>query len=72
MTSLAAQVAKKPDKIYDCTECNAIFLFKSDVEKHGRQTNHDKMNTLPFGELHGRVYFQVCNAVNYKANLLLY
>lgn len=33
------------DRVYVCTKCNSVFLFKSDVEDHRAMLGHDDVNT---------------------------
>jgi len=39
---------EKLDRIYFCTECKSVFLFKSDVEDHREMSGHDGMKEQPF------------------------
>lgn len=36
------------DRIYVCTRCNEVFLFKSDVEDHREMSGHDDVKSEPF------------------------
>ena len=36
------------DRIYVCTKCNSVFLFRSDVEDHMEMSGHDDVKTAPF------------------------
>ena len=36
------------DRIYVCTRCNSVFLFKSDVDDHREMAGHDDVKTEPF------------------------
>ena len=38
---------EKLDKIYVCTTCNMVFLFRSDVEEHEVALQHGKMHEIP-------------------------
>jgi len=35
------------DKVYSCINCEATFLFKSDVEDHQRIVGHSEMRIYP-------------------------
>jgi hypothetical protein len=35
------------DRIYVCTKCNSVFLFKSDVDDHREMSGHDDLKTEP-------------------------
>ena len=39
---------EKLDRIYYCTVCKSVFLFKSDVEDHSEISGHDGMKAQPF------------------------
>jgi hypothetical protein len=36
------------DRIYVCTKCKSVFLFKSDVVDHSEISGHNDVKTLPF------------------------
>lgn len=38
---------EKIDRIYFCTECRMVFLFKSDADDHG-QLGHSSLKEMPF------------------------
>lgn len=40
-------VIEKLDRIYFCTECRTVFLFRSDVEDHREMSGHDDMKVRP-------------------------
>lgn len=42
-----AKVIEKLDRIYSCTQCKAVFLFKSDVGEHEETLGHGTMKELP-------------------------
>ena len=48
MISGAGVTVEKLDRIYFCTECKTVFLFRADAEDHERTTGHTKMNEMPF------------------------
>ena len=39
---------EKLDRLYLCTECKSVFLFKSDVEDHKEMSGHDDVKVRPF------------------------
>ena len=39
---------EKLDRIYLCTQCKSVFLFKSDVEDHREISGHGDMKMRPF------------------------
>ncbi|MEM3095270.1 MAG: hypothetical protein QXX64_06500 [Nitrososphaera sp.] len=36
------------DRIYVCSQCRSVFLFKSDVEDHREMSGHVEMKVRPF------------------------
>ena len=38
---------EKLDKIYVCTQCKIVFLFKSDVDDHAEMTGQSDMKVQP-------------------------
>jgi hypothetical protein len=46
--SSAEVTAEKVDRLYFCTECRIVFLFKSDVDDHEAISGHSKINEMPF------------------------
>lgn len=59
-------MTEKLDKICACRECKAVFLFKAHVKEHDKQTDHEKMNIISFGQLNGRVISIPCYPVNFE------
>jgi hypothetical protein len=39
---------EKLDKIYFCTKCKSVFLFKSDVGDHDEIYGHNEFKVMPF------------------------
>jgi hypothetical protein len=39
---------EKLDRIYFCTVCKSVFLFKSDIEDHREMSGHDDVKAQPF------------------------
>ena len=39
---------EKIDRIYFCTECKMVFLFKSDASDHGSIQGHSSLKEMPF------------------------
>ena len=35
-------ISEKLDRLYVCKECNACYLFRSDIAEHEEKTGHDK------------------------------
>jgi len=48
MSALDAKQTERLDKIYYCTQCKSVFLFKSDVEDHEKIFGHDEVMVQPF------------------------
>jgi hypothetical protein len=38
---------EKLDRLYLCSQCKSVFLFKSDVEDHKEMSGHDDVKTRP-------------------------
>jgi hypothetical protein len=36
-------INEKLDRLYVCKECNACYLFRSDIAEHEEKTEHDKV-----------------------------
>jgi len=43
----SAKCVEKLDRVYCCSQCSAIFLFRSDVEDHDRIFGHKEMTVMP-------------------------
>ena len=48
MSPGAGVTVEKIDRIYFCTECRMVFLFKSDADDHGQLQGHSNLNEMPF------------------------
>ena len=48
MSSLDTKLMERLDRIYLCAQCNAVFLFKSDVQDHKEMLGHDEVKIRPF------------------------
>ena len=44
----AEMTVEKFDRIYFCTECRMVFLFKSDAEDHEQLQGHSNLKEMPF------------------------
>lgn len=51
MYTLVQGQREKLDNIYICTECNMVFLFKSDVDDHQALIHREKMSEIYRREL---------------------
>jgi hypothetical protein len=38
---------EKLDRIYVCTRCKSVFLFKSDIMDHREMSGHDDVKAMP-------------------------
>jgi len=50
LPSHAGLTVEKIDRLYFCSECKVVFLFKSDALEHQSILNHPKMHEMPFEE----------------------
>lgn len=41
---------EKIDRLFYCTECKVVFLFKSDAIDHETASGHPRMHEIPFEE----------------------
>ncbi len=48
MQSGAGMTVEKIDRIYFCTECSMVFLFKADAVDHQKLQGHSGMNEMAF------------------------
>ncbi|MGI0023867.1 MAG: hypothetical protein ACREA4_01825 [Nitrososphaera sp.] len=50
MPSGAGVVVEKIDRVYFCTDCKVVYLFRSDALDHEGLTGHSEMHEIPFDE----------------------
>ena len=48
MSAGAGITIEKIDRIYFCTECKMVFLFKSDASDHRSMQGHSSLKEMPF------------------------
>jgi hypothetical protein len=48
MSSGANVTVEKIDRIFFCTECKMVFLFKSDARDHQSMQGHTSLKEMPF------------------------
>ena len=48
MSPGAGMTVEKIDRIYFCTECKMVFLFKSDASDHQGIQGHSSLKEMPF------------------------
>jgi hypothetical protein len=47
-SSGAGVTVEKLDRIYFCTECKTVFLFRLDATDHEKMAGHTQLRELPF------------------------
>jgi hypothetical protein len=48
LPSEAGVTVEKLDRIYFCTECKTVFLFKLDASDHKKTSGHAQLREMPF------------------------
>jgi hypothetical protein len=48
LPSEAGVTEEKLDRIYFCTECKTVFLFKLDASDHKKISGHSQLRNMPF------------------------
>jgi hypothetical protein len=48
MSSAAGTTVEKIDRLYYCSECRMVFLFKSDATDHQDKEGHQNLKEMPF------------------------